>query len=289
MNVGIFANINKPAVIETIQPFLSWLSERDLNTVISQRLANLIHPEDNHIRIVEKETLPRHCDILIAMGGDGTMLAAARLMGKLEKPILGVNLGGLGFLAEVTVDDLYLRIQDILDGRYKIEKRMVLQARISNDPENHTYYALNDVVLDRGGSPRVISIDVSIDKQFFTQFNSDGVIIATPTGSTAYSLSAWGPIVTPSLESIILTPLCPHSLTERPTVIPPQSCISLQAHTPDIEAFLNIDGQIRVQIKGGASVMVQKGDFYIHLITFEGHTFFDILRKKLQWGSLPRK
>ena len=289
MNVGIFANINKSAVIETIQPFLSWLSERDLNTVISQRLANLIHPEDNHIRIVEKETLPQHCDILIAMGGDGTMLAAARLMGKLEKPILGVNLGGLGFLAEVTVDDLYLRIQDILDGRYKIEKRMVLQARISNDPENHTYYALNDVVLDRGGSPRVISIDVSIDKQFFTQFNSDGVIIATPTGSTAYSLSAWGPIVTPSLESIILTPLCPHSLTERPTVIPPQSCISLQAHTPDIEAFLNIDGQIRVQIKGGASVMVQKGDFYIHLITFEGHTFFDILRKKLQWGSLPRK
>ena len=242
MNVGIFANINKPAVIETTQPFLSWLSERDLNTVISQRLANLIHPEDNHIRIVEKETLPQHCDILIAMGGDGTMLAAARLMGKLEKPILGVNLGGLGFLAEVTVDDLYLRIQDILDGRYKIEKRMVLQARISNDPENHTYYALNDVVLDRGGSPRVISIDVSIDKQFFTQFNSDGVIIATPTGSTAYSLSAWGPIVTPSLESIILTPLCPHSLTERPTVIPPQSCISLQAHTPDIEAFLNNKG-----------------------------------------------
>jgi len=288
MKIGIIANIQKPLVFETVHPFLEWLAERGHSAVIHQELAEFIEKRPDRTDTVKIEALARNCEVLVSMGGDGTMLAAARLVGSEETPILGVNLGGLGFLAEVSAEELYPRMEDVLGGKYTIEKRMVLQAKIDNDPER-SYYALNDVVLDRGGSPRVISIDVSIDNQVFTRFNSDGIIVATPTGSTAYSLSAWGPIVSPSLESIILTPLCPHSLTERPTVIPPTSCIALKAHTKDIEAFLNIDGQIRVKIEDEATVLIQKGDYYVNLITFPDHSFFDILRRKLQWGSLPRK
>ena len=288
MKIGIIANIQKPLVVETVHPFLAWLAERGHPVVIHHELADLLESKPGRTESVAREDLAEASEVLVSMGGDGTMLAAARLVGSVETPILGVNLGGLGFLAEVSSEELYTRMQDVLDGKYEIERRMVLQARISNDPK-HTYYALNDVVLDRGGSPRVISIDVSIDNQLFTRFNSDGVIIATPTGSTAYSLSAWGPIVSPSLESIVLTPLCPHSLTERPTVLPPTSCIELKAHTKDIEAFLNIDGQIRFQIEDEATVEIQKGNYNVNLITFPDHSFFDILRKKLQWGTLPRK
>lgn len=289
MRFGIVANIQKNRVIEVVAPFIEWLLSKKQQVVIDQSLQKLIQLKDSNVQIVSIDMLPQLCECVVVMGGDGTMLAAARLIGKLEKPILGINLGGLGFLAEVGVENLYEKMERVLAGKYSIEKRMVLKAAVSGDRPHAEHFALNDVVLDRGVSPRVIQIDVAINKHYFSTYHADGIITATPTGSTAYSLSASGPIVTPSLESIILNPLCPHSLTARPTVVPASSVIELFVKTPNLVASLAIDGQENIDVTPKTQILIQKGSFYIHLITFEDHNYFDILRQKLQWGSLPHK
>jgi NAD+ kinase len=238
---------------------------------------------------VEIQDLTISCDCILAMGGDGTMLSAARIIGNSEKPLVGINLGGLGFLTGISVETLFEKMERILLGDYTIEKRMVLDVHVIGNGDGKTYFALNDVVLDRGGSPRVIRADVTIDGQFFNTYISDGIIVSTPTGSTAYSLSAWGPIVVPSLESIILNPICPHSLTARPTVIPATSKVILKVQPGDSNSLLSVDGQENIYISPGTEVEILKGDFYIHFISFSENCFFDLLRKKLQWGSLPYK
>lgn len=289
MKIGIIANIQKPKVSESMQPFINWLVQRKINPVMSHQLYDWLTFDDPRVEIVDLEDLARASDLVIAMGGDGTMLTAARLIGKLEKPLVGINLGGLGFLTEFPVEELYEKMEKIIAGEYSVERRMVLTARVLEEHQKRDYFALNDMVLDRGGSPRVIRVDVTIDGEYFNTYISDGIIVSTPTGSTAYSLAAWGPIVVPSLESIILNPICPHSLTARPTVIPASSRILLKVQLQDSDNLLSVDGQENVRIASGTSVEVQKGDFYIHLVSLKEHTFFDLLRKKLQWGSIPRK
>ena len=289
MKFGIIANIQKNRVMDVVIPFIKWLLSQKQQVVIDQKLQDLIQLKEQRIQVVPVSVLSERSDCIVAMGGDGTMLTAARLVGKLEKPILGINLGGLGFLAEVGVENLYHKMEQVLAGKYTIESRMVLKAAISGDLPKSEYFALNDIVLSRGGSPRVIQIDVTINDNYFSTYYADGIIIATPTGSTAYSLSAWGPIVTPSLESMILNPLCPHSLTARPTVVPVTSIIELQIRTPDIRVSLTVDGQQNVEVTTKTQILIEKGSYSIRLITFEDHNFFDILRRKLHWGSLPRK
>jgi NAD+ kinase len=289
MKIGIIANIQKPKVSESMQPFINWLVQRKINPVMSHQLYDWLTFDDPRVEIVDLEDLARASDLVIAMGGDGTMLTAARLIGKLEKPLVGINLGGLGFLTEFPVEELYEKMEKIIAGEYSVERRMVLTARVLEEHQKRDYFALNDMVLDRGGSPRVIRVNVTIDGEYFNTYISDGIIVSTPTGSTAYSLAAWGPIVVPSLESIILNPICPHSLTARPTVIPASSRIVLKVQLQDSDNLLSVDGQENVRIASGTSVEVQKGDFYIHLVSLKEHTFFDLLRKKLQWGSIPRK
>ena len=289
MKIGIFANIQKPKVKETLRPFLDWLMERNIAIVMSRQLHDWLKMTGPKVDVVDLDTFPRASDFVIALGGDGTLLTAARLVGKSEKPLLGINLGGLGFLTEVYVEDLYPKMEKILAGEYSTEKRMVLKTQVSGDHHQREYFAMNDVVVDRGGSPRVIRIDVTIDGEYFNTYISDGIIVSTPTGSTAYSLAAWGPIVLPSLESIILNPICPHALTVRPTVIPASSKVVLEVQLHDSDALLSVDGQENVEITSGTTLEVTKADFYVHLVTFKDHCFFDRLRKKLQWGSLPRK
>lgn len=289
MKLGIVANIQKNRVIEVVVPFMEWLLSKKQQVVIDQSLQTLIQLKKSNVQIVSTDVLPQISDCVVVMGGDGTMLTAARLIGQLEKPILGINLGGLGFLAEVGVENLYKKMELVLAGKYHIDKRMVLKATVSGDCPHSEHFALNDVVLDRGESPRVIQIDVTINNNYFSTYHADGIIAATPTGSTAYSLSASGPIVTPSLESIILNPICPHSLTARPTVVPVSSIIGLQIKKHNLVASLAIDGQENIDVTSETQMVIQKGSFYIHLITFEDQNYFDILRRKLQWGSLPQK
>ena len=289
MKIGIFANIHKIKVKETLPTFLDWLTNRKVKVVISHQLKDWLGVVTERGEVVDHTVLPRKSDLIVAMGGDGTMLAAARLVGKWEKPLLGINMGGLGFLTEISVEDMYEKMEHLISEKFAIEKRMVLSAHVFPDPDKNYYYALNDVILDRGKSLRLIEIEVTINGEYFNTYVSDGIIVATPTGSTAYSLSAWGPIVVPSLESIILNPICPHTLTARPTLIPADSKITLKVHLYDSEALLSMDGQKNINIFSDTVVEICKGDFYVNLVNFPDHSFFNRLRKKLQWGGLPQK
>jgi len=289
MKIGIFANTQKPKVKDTLCPFFDWLLDHKVEIVISYELAKWLNDLNCPVLTVDHASLAASSDIVVSLGGDGTMLAAARLIGGSGKPLMGVNLGGLGFLTEASVEELYPKMEKIISGQYTLDKRMVLRTRILGEENQQAHFAMNDVVLDRGGSPRVIRVDVTIDGEYFNTYISDGIIVSTPTGSTAYSLSAWGPIVLPSLESIILNPICPHALTVRPTVIPASSKIVLKVHFEDADALLSIDGQETIRIASGATIVIEKGDYHIHLVSLKEHTFFDLLRKKLQWGGLPRK
>ena len=289
MKIGIFANIHKVKVKEVLPAFLAWLTERKVEVVISRQLKDWLELTPEKVEVVNHTVLPSTSDIVIAMGGDGTMLAAARLVGKWEKPLLGINMGGLGFLTEISLEDMYKKMERLIAGEFAIEKRMVLAAHVFPSLNQKHYFALNDVILDRGKSPRVMEVEVTIDGEYFNTYVSDGIIVATPTGSTAYSLSALGPIVVPSLESIILNPICPHTLTARPTVIPADSKVVLKVQLYDSEALLSMDGQKNINISSDIFVEICKGNFYVNLINFRDHSFFDRLRKKLQWGSFPPK
>ena len=289
MKIGIYANTQKPKVKDTLCPFLDWLLDHKVEIVISYELATWLKDLNCPVLTVDHASLAASSDIVVSLGGDGTMLAAARIIGGSGKPLMGINLGGLGFLTEASVEELYPKMEKLISGQYTLDKRMVLMARVSGEKNQTAHFAMNDVVLDRGGSPRVIRVDVTIDGEFFNTYISDGIIVSTPSGSTAYSLSAWGPIVLPSLESIILNPICPHALTVRPTVIPASSKIVLKVQFEDADALLSIDGQETIRIASGATIAIEKGAYDIHLVSLKEHTFFDLLRKKLQWGGLPRK
>lgn len=217
------------------------------------------------------------------------MLAAARLIGDLKKPLLGVNLGGLGFLAEVSVNELYPRMEKVLAGEYRIQERMAMEASVKTAAGIQAFRGLNDVVLDRGGSPRVVQISVEVDGAHFNTFRSDGLIVATPTGSTAYSLSASGPIVVPTLDCMILSPVCPHSLTARPTVVPAASTVRLRLDKGRSPGVLSIDGQVHMDVDARTVVEIRRAEHPVHWVTFDDHNFFDLLRRKLHWGGLPRE
>jgi NAD+ kinase len=289
MRIGIYANLDKVELKNVLPPFIQWLHERGQDLYISCGLSRLNGLSGLGCQIVELDRMAEISELVIAMGGDGTMLAAARMVGKWGKPLLGINLGGLGFLTEIPVESLYDKMELVLQGKYRTEKRMLLHAEVDSDSDLPAYTALNDIVLDRGRSARVIQLDVAINGEFFNTYMADGIIISTPTGSTAHSLSSWGPIVIPSLESIILNPICPHALTVRPTLISAQSDIQLDVSYKDSEAYLRVDGQLNVPLNSGTTVRVRKESYYVNLIVLPGYSFFDLLRRKLQWGSLPHK
>ena len=288
MKFGIFANIKKAQVCERLPSILKMLTDRDMDVIVSGQVAGEVNFSHSRMEVADLADIPRRADMIVSMGGDGTMLAAARLVGEAEKPILGINLGGLGFLTEISADEIQAKMEKIIRGEYHIEKRMVIGAEVNGTP-SRDYHCLNDMVIERGASPRVIRVDVDIDGEYFNTYIADGLILSTPTGSTAYSLSSWGPIVLPTLESIIINPICPHALTVRPTLLPATSTIVMKIETPDTNAILSVDGQYIVEIPSGTRITLRKASFYVHLVLLEEHSFFDRLRRKLQWGSLPRK
>jgi NAD+ kinase len=289
MTIGIFANLKKAKLPEVLGPFLRWLGDRNINVLMLEELHRFLSPRPSFVQSVSPETFAAKSDLVAAMGGDGTMLAAARIIGANEKPLLGVNLGGLGFLAEVSVAELLPRMEKVLGGEYRIEKRLAITATVRNGRSVETFHALNDVVLDRGGSPRIIRIRVELDGHFFNTFHSDGLIVATPTGSTAYSLSAFGPIVVPTLESMILNPICSHSLAARPTVVPATSVVVLRLESAGQKALLSIDGQMHTAADENTQIEIRRAAHAVHWIAFDDYSFFDVLRKKLRWGSMPER
>jgi NAD+ kinase len=224
-------------------------------------------------------------DLAIVVGGDGTLLAAARLLGDRQIPILAINYGGLGFLTEVTMDELYPSLQRVLDGLFVTQHRMMMDIRVLRASECiANYRALNDAVINKGTLARIIELEARVDGQYVSSFRSDGLVISTPTGSTAYNLSAGGPIIFPSMNAMVMTPICSHTLTNRPIVLPAGVRIEVTLHSSQDEVYLTIDGQVGLPLEFQDRLTIEKSDVSVKLVEPAGKNYFDVLRGKLKWG-----
>lgn len=282
MRIGILANVHKPESKSLARGLVTWLLDRKHQPLVCRELVPLI----GHGELArDEDRLRQESDLMVAIGGDGTILAAARTVGIQGVPILGVNLGTLGFLAETVPDNLFVAMEKVEAGLYKIEERMLVKARVGKRGKWH--YALNDFVIDKGGFSRVIELNVRISDHFVGSYTADGLIISTPTGSTAYSLSAGGPIVNPVMKALIATPICPHSLAVRPLIIGADEFISVQVFSNHEMAILTVDGQIGRKIHSGAVVTATVAHRTLKLVRVDSKSFYEILRTKLKWGIKP--
>lgn len=229
----------------------------------------------------ELRELIRACDVVVAVGGDGTIIHCARNAAAAGKPILGVNVGRLGFVAGLETDE-FDRLEKLVDGGYELEKRMMLEVRLTENGEEKTYPALNDVVIARGALSRILDFKVSLNDTRVCDYRADGLILATPTGSTAYSLSAGGPVIDPSMNCILLTPICPHSLLSRPVVFGPEARLSVQAHSDyESEIILMADGEISRRIPDGSRIEVYQSSSTVQIIKLKSKNFYEIVNDKL--------
>jgi NAD+ kinase len=239
----------------------------------------------------ERSVIPKDVEFVIVLGGDGTLLGAARRVAKYGVPILGVNLGGLGFLTEIPLKRLYPVVERMLEGRLEVESRLMLETTVERDGhEACRFMVLNDVVINKGALARIIDLDVHIDDEFLTTFRADGLIVSTPTGSTAYNLSAGGPILYPTMCCVILTPICPFALTNRPIILPDSATIYMSlSRQSEEKVSLTFDGQVGFDLRDGDRVAVCKSREGIKLIKSPDQSYFEILRAKLGWGgATPR-
>jgi NAD+ kinase len=251
-----------------------------------------VYPEEMAARsylsqcLEEETSIPDTVDWVVVLGGDGTLLGAARKVGRYGLPILGINLGGLGFLTEIPLKRLYKDMEKLIAGEIEVESRLMLDASVLRDNEEKCRFSvLNDAVINKGALARIIDLRVSIDGRFLTTFGADGLIVSSPTGSTGYNLSAGGPILYPNLEALILTPICPFTLTQRPIILPDTSVIEITMGEDSEEVTLTFDGQVGFDLMENDKVIVSKSEKKLKLIKSPDQDYFDILRTKLKWGE----
>lgn len=280
--VGLIAKTGKKELGEVIQPLEAWLQDKGIETFLDMDTAALIGEEPRYL----KSDIPSHVEMIIVLGGDGTLLSVARLVEGRNIPILGVNVGGLGFLTEVALEELYPMLEQVLAGDYQLDERILLNTHIHRQGERITQYpVVNDVVINKGALARIIELDVLIDRCFVTTFRSDGLIVSTPTGSTAYSLAAGGPIVHPAMGALILTPICPHTLTHRPIVVPNNVKIEVILKAENVDVHATFDGQVGFALRYRDVVEIRKSANEIKLIRSPNRNYYQILRAKLKWGE----
>lgn len=281
--IGIISRPRRSILAEIVPSLLAWLAERGVETLIdAETAASLKRSEDGKTR----HEIGQMADLLLVLGGDGTLLAAAREAAPRGIPILPINLGGLGFLTSFTQEELYPALEDALMGRAGIEERVLLLAeRMHNGSVLTQQRVLNEAVVHKGTLARMIELELHIDGGFVCRYRADGLIVATPTGSTAYSMSAGGPIVHPAVESILVTPICPHTLSDRPVVVPDTSSIELRMAENSDSVFLTLDGQTGVPLQLGDRVRITRATERLKLIHPLQKTYFEILRNKLKWGE----
>lgn len=282
MIFGIIANLQKPDVKELVPEVIRWLQQKGLSFWVEQELASNLNLKK--VNVTPAEELCERCSMVLSFGGDGTILSSARLVGKAGIPILGVKIGGMGFLAEVTPEDLFTNLEAILQGDYRIVERMALEARLLKK-DSHNFFALNDIVLDKGAVSRVIRIRTFIDEDFLNTYIGDGLIISSPTGSTAYSLAAGGPILLPTMDALIISPICPHTLGARPVVIPGDKVVRTRVEYGPQKVMFSADGQIRKELQEGDEVEIRRAPYRIKLVSRPDRSFYDVLRAKLHWGE----
>ena len=279
--VGVVAKAGAAEAV--ITGLVDWLQRRGLGVVLEKDTATLASAAN--VAAATKSELPSLVDLIVVLGGDGTLLSMARAVGDLGVPILGVNLGGLGFLTATTLDEMFAAVESALGGGMAVDERMMLRAQLlRNRAPLADNVALNDVVITKSAMSRIVNLSVSVESRYATAYRADGLIISTPTGSTAYCLSAGGPIVDPAMDAMVLTPIASHTLTNRPIVVPGAHRIEVTLDT-DQEVMLTIDGQIGIPLKHGDTVAVARADARIRLLRFPHKDFFSVLRTKLKWGE----
>ncbi|MBP7669523.1 MAG: NAD(+)/NADH kinase [Candidatus Eisenbacteria bacterium] len=281
--VGIHPNFGKRGSRAVFDKLVPWLTGEGCDVFVSEEVEGRL-PEG--VQRVPQQQLPERIHLLVVLGGDGTLLGAARMLFPHEVPVLGVNFGGLGFLTDVHVRDLFPALEQTLRGDYSIERRMMLKISIlgRNDRPRATFFGLNDAVVRESGH-RLLDLTMSIGGTTVGRFRADGLVIATPTGSTAYSLSAGGPIVQPLLDTLIATPIAAHKLTLRPVVFPAYEKVRVTPETLGAEAHLIVDGQVLLEIHPGEAVLVGRAEKDSCFVQLRKRSFYDVLREKLSWGA----
>ena len=287
--VGIVAKHGLLAAAEHLTRIGAWLRERKIEVVYEAETARLTQPADMH-PTRSREELPSCVDLIVVLGGDGTLLAMADRIAQAGRdiPILGVNFGGLGFLTELRIDELFPALESVVNGTATYDERLMLSATASlRNKTDETRVVLNDVVFTKGPLSRMIELSVSVNGRFVTRVKADGLIIASATGSTAYNLAAGGPIVHPSVDALVLTPIAPHTLTNRPVVIPGDADVDVRPEAPggSDDVFVTYDGQYGYPIQAGDVIHVRKAKQALRLVKAAERGYFELLREKLKWGE----
>ncbi len=285
MKFGLFANIARQGAREAVDSFISWANESSHEIILTQELADFTA---ENLTYAPREEVAAQADIVVSMGGDGTLLATAREVGNTGTPILGINLGSLGFLTQQTPRQLPSALDRIAAGEYEIENRMLLKADVHDEEQLLYPYALNDIVVDKGAVSRLIEVHFRVNGRDIVTYRADGIVIATPTGSTAYNLAVGGPILHPKMRSIIVSPISSFSLTTRPMLFDADDVLELTVKSHDRVVGLTIDGQVMVSLLETARVTITQADYDVRFIVFPDNSFYRVLRNKLHWGRPPR-
>lgn len=278
--VGIFCKPKSTLGREVLSELTVWLRKRECEVLMPTDTAELIGETETH----KREDIPGLADLIIVLGGDGTLLSVARITHPTQVPILAVNLGSLGFLTDVSLKDLYPTLEKVFRGESHTEPRMLLQARVIRNRLSITEdYVLNDVVIHKGTLARIVNLEVQVNDQYMTSYRADGLIVSTPTGSTAYSLSAGGPILHPSMNALVLSPICPFTLTNRSIVVPSNATIQIH-QTTDEELRVTLDGQTGYDLLADDLLELKPSNHPVNFVEVPGKNYYQILRQKLHWG-----
>jgi NAD+ kinase len=285
--IGIVLKPNQPDALRTVCDLVLWLNERGIKLVGTPEIERQRIELETGCPVMElpREDLAANVDLILVLGGDGTMIAVARMLGASEVPVLGVNYGGLGYLAEFRIEELYRALESILAGNFRLDRRVMLDVELRRGGELITHNrVLNDVVINKSALARIIEIEAYLNQHFVNSFRADGLIISTPTGSTAYNLSAGGPVIFPSMNAVVITPICPFTLSNRPIVVPDDATIELLLKTDQEEVTLTLDGQVGFSLKVEDRAIIRKSSVTFNLVQPSNRNYFDVLRDKLRWG-----
>lgn len=280
--IGIFAKRHDQEAVRLAGEVAAWLAERQVEVFVDEPLAKSLAGVSGY----PGKAIPALVDLIVVLGGDGTLLSVARLVGDLKTPILGVNMGSLGFLTEITRAELYPVLEQVLSGEFAVSERMRLDTVVQREGKTvGRYRVLNDVVINKGALARIIDMEAWIDDAYLTTFKADGLIIATPTGSTAYNLAAGGPIIYPGNHCLVISPICPHMLTNRPLIVSDEATIRIEVKFQDEDVVFTADGQVGMPLQGGDVVELRKSRHGTLLVKSPSKDYFEVLRTKLRWGE----
>jgi len=285
--IGIVGNLEKRSTFTTAEELIKILEKHRLKYVVQNEVAEQVRPLNasaTSLPVVLWDQIPDEADIIISLGGDGTILRTAKLVGASGKPILGINLGKLGFLAEVSSEELEKSVDELFAGQFSLEERTVLRATFVNSGKEVSVDALNDIVIDKAGSSRMIDLETYVDNEYLITYRGDGLVLSTPTGSTGYCLSTGGPIITPASQVIAISPISPHTLSARPVVVPDSSFVRVIVHSTSRNVMITADGQVSSMLSQPAEIAVALAPYKTVLLRKSANGFFNLLRTKLMWG-----